>query len=112
MSYHGWLDAYASDAPGVDAQGTTPKTYIYVFGNPLIAQGMLRHDLGAALHIPPRIFVSELRGGRGTRVVYDDPATTIPVPAMAGGVVDADMRSAAEGLGEKVEALVKKITQA
>ena len=102
--YHMWMNAY-------NGTTDTPLTHVYAIGNPLIAQSMLRHDLAAAMFVPPRIVVSELPGGKGTRVIYDDPATTVPVPRTQGGEVHAEMKSAAEGLAAKLEALVQRITK-
>lgn len=90
---------------------STPATYVYTFGNPLIAQGMLRHDINGALHIPPRILVSEKADGTGTRVVYDDPLSVIAVPAKDGDAVNSELRSVAEGLSRKLEQLVRTIVR-
>ena len=104
VSYHNWLNAYVGS-------NTTPKTYVYAIGNPLIAQGMLQHDLVGALHVPPRILISELPDGKGTKVVYDDPAAMILVPSIPGGSVNAEMKSVAEGLSQKLDALMQTITK-
>ena len=90
---------------------STPATYVYTLGNPLIAQGMLRHDITGALHIPPRILVSERADGVGTRVVYDDPASVIAVPVTDGCAVNEQPRSAAESLSRKLERLVEVIVR-
>lgn len=103
-AYHNWLNAYAESTD-------TPRTHVYSIGNPLIAQGMLRHDLAAALHVPPRIVIIELADGKGTRIVYDDPATLIPVASAPGVEVNAEMKSVAEELSRKLEALVQAITR-
>ncbi|KAI0752599.1 TT1751-like protein [Daedaleopsis nitida] len=102
--YHRWMNAYTGNA-------STPATYVYMLGNPLIAQGMLRHDVVGALHIPPRILVSEKPDGSGTRVVYDDPASVIAVPGSEGGSVDEELKSAAEGLSQKLEHLVQTVVR-
>ena len=103
-AYHNWLNAYVGSP-------VTPRTHVYAFGNPLIAQGMLRHDLATALHVPPRLVVTELLDGKGTRVVYDDPATAIPVPRVSGDGVHAELKDTAEALSGKIEDLVQSITQ-
>ena len=103
-AYHNWLNAYSGSTE-------TPRTHVYSIGNPLIAQGMLRHDLAAALHVPPRIVIIELTGGKGTRVVYDDPAALIPVPSKQGVEVETEMESVALELSRKLEALVQTITR-
>ncbi|RPD61822.1 hypothetical protein L226DRAFT_506642 [Lentinus tigrinus ALCF2SS1-7] len=101
-AYHRWLNTYFGTTG-------TPQTYVYVLGNPLIAQTMLQHDLSGALHIPPRILVTEEADAPGTRIVYDDPASTIPVPRSAGESVYAELQGAAETLSEKLEELVQTI---
>lgn len=87
----------------------TPETYVYILGNPLIAQAMMRHDLVAGLQIPPRILVVENEDRAGTKVIYDVPSSMIAV-AGPGEVVNDDIRHAAEELDDKLEALVVKVT--
>ena len=82
LAHHRWMKTYT----GVPS---TPQTIVYTFGNPLIAQSMLRYDLVGTLHIPPKLVLIETPGG-GTKVIYDDPATTIPVPVVSGGYVFND----------------------
>ncbi|KAI0719749.1 hypothetical protein C8T65DRAFT_568658 [Cerioporus squamosus] len=101
-AYHPFLNAYFGTTH-------TPQTYLYVLGNPLIAQTMLKHDLTGALHIPPSVLITEKAGGTGTKIVYDDPASTIPVPASQGGTVNPDLQAAAEQLSQKLEQLVQTI---
>ncbi len=56
---------------GRGGQGIT-----YVFGNPLIAVQMTRHEPVAALYVPPRLFVCDA-GGEGVIVTYDVPSATL-----------------------------------
>ena len=105
MTYHRWLNAYKGATD-------TPQTYGYLFGNPLVAQTMLRHDLTAALHVPPKIVIVEKADGSGTRVVYDDPASIIAVPSVSGESVNPELVEAAEMLSRKFEALIETITKA
>ncbi|KAI1792668.1 hypothetical protein LXA43DRAFT_309718 [Ganoderma leucocontextum] len=104
-SYHKWLNAY-------NGTTDTPQTYGYVFGNPLVAQTMLRYELTAALHVPPKVVIVEKADGSGTKVTYDDPASVIAVPTASGGSVDRELVKAAEVLSRKFEALIQKITKA
>ena len=104
-AYHKWLNAY-------NGTTDTPQTYGYVFGNPLVAQTMLRHDLTVALHVPPKIVVVEKADGSGTRVAYDDPASVIAVPSASGESVKPELAEAAGVLSRKFEALIQKITKA
>ena len=103
-AYHRWMNTYFGTT-------NTPQTYVYVLGNPLIAQTMLQHDLSGALHIPPRILVSEKVDGSGTRVIYDDPGSSIPVPTSQGQTVDVELKAAAAKLSEKLGELVQTITR-
>ena len=103
-AYHRWMNTYFGTT-------NTPQTYVYVLGNPLIAQTMLQHDLSGALHIPPRILISEKVDGSGTRVIYDDPGSSIPVPASQGQTVDVELKAAAAKLSEKLGELVQTITR-
>ncbi|KAI0672147.1 hypothetical protein C8Q78DRAFT_729407 [Trametes maxima] len=107
ISHHNWLGTYTGNP------GSVPQAVVYTFGNPLLAQAMLRHDLTVGLHVPPKLLVLENADQRGTKVVYDDPAALIPVPSRgiaAGEDVNAELRATAEKLSAKVEELVKAIT--
>jgi len=99
--FHNWRNAY---------HGTTqtPKTVQYTFGNPLVAETMIRHDTFAALHVPPRMLVAEKSDHTGTQVIYMLPSSVIAVSS--GGNVSGDLKAAAEALDEKVERLVRRVT--
>ncbi|KAI0658053.1 TT1751-like protein [Cubamyces menziesii] len=101
MVHHRWLGTYTGSS-------NTPKAAVYIFGNPLIAQTMLQRDLAAGLNIPPKLMLLEKADGSGTKVIYDDPASIIAVPAH-GQIVDGALKQAAEDLSNKVEALVQSI---
>ncbi|TBU30425.1 hypothetical protein BD311DRAFT_659279 [Dichomitus squalens] len=105
MAYHNWLNAYHGTAD-------TPQTYAYIFGNPLIAQTMLKYDLNVALHVPLKIVIVERLDGSGTRVAYDDPASVIAVPKASGLGLDPELTKAAEALSQKLETLIQTITRA
>ncbi|KAI0761364.1 TT1751-like protein [Trametes elegans] len=102
ITHHRWLRTYANSVE-------IPQAAVYTFGNPLIAQSMLLRDLATGLHIPPKLLLLENADGSGTRVIYDDPASIIPVPGEGGTAPDARVVAAAEDLSVKVEDLVKKI---
>lgn len=103
-TYHHWLNAY-------NGTTDTPQTYSYTLGNPLVAQTILRHDLTAALHIPPKIIIVKKADGSGTWVAYDDPASVIAVPTVSGESVNPELAEAAEVLSRKFEALIQTITK-
>lgn len=101
LPHHNWLNAYFDTTQ-------TPETYVYVLGNPLIAQGMLRHDITAGLQIPPRILVVENKDRHGTKIIYDMPSSMMAVAA-PGQVLNAEVKRAAEDLDNRLEALISKI---
>jgi len=79
---------------------TEPKKAIqYVFGHPLIALEMTRHNLAAGLYVPLRLLIYE-HDGKTTRLEYDRPSSIL------GQFDDARIRSVAAALDHKVEALV------
>ncbi|KAI0636337.1 TT1751-like protein [Trametes polyzona] len=102
--HHRWLAAYMGAS-------SVPQAIVYTFGNPLIAQAMLRHDLAAGLHIPPKLMLLEVADGSGTKIIYDDPASLISVPGPGGREVDDELQKAAEGLSSKVTALVQNLLE-
>lgn len=100
IRHHVWLNVYHATI--------TPQTAIYTIGNPLIAQSILKHDLDAGLHIPPRLLVQEKPEGKGTRVMYQLPSSIMVLP----GSENTGLKELAEGLDRKFEALMRKITEA
>ena len=54
--------------------GMTRRAVQYTVGNPLVAIEMTRHALGAGLHAPLRVLISEDEAGR-TCVDYDLPSS-------------------------------------
>ncbi|XP_006460052.1 hypothetical protein AGABI2DRAFT_68010 [Agaricus bisporus var. bisporus H97] len=99
MRHNRWLDIYHAT--------TTPQVSIYTIGNPLFAQAILKHDLRAALHIPPRLLVLEKSEGQGTQVMYQLPSSVMVLP----GNDDAELKEKVEVLDRKLEALVARITE-
>ncbi len=99
LRHHPWLNTYTTTTD-------TPSTVIYTIGNPLVAQGILRYDLRAGLHIPPRLLVLEKADRTGTNVMYQLPSSIVVLPDSNG----TELREAAEGLDRKFEALARRIT--
>lgn len=98
MSHSEWLTTYFG------GQRKFLEAHVYTIGNPLIAQTMLQHDLTAGLHVPPKLLVLELEGGKGTSILYDLPSSVI-----LAGKEDADLKKAAGKLDEKFEDMVRKV---
>jgi uncharacterized protein (DUF302 family) len=81
-------------------------TRLYTIGNPLIAQTILQHDNLAALHIPPRILVTEKQDRSGTKIIYILPSSVMVLrdnPAL---------RDAVKVLDSKLEALLARVVRA
>jgi uncharacterized protein (DUF302 family) len=85
---------------------TTPQVSIYTIGNPLIAQNILKHNLRAGLHIPPRLLVLEKTEGQGTQVMYQLPSSIMTLP----GDDDGELKEKLDALDSKLEALIAKVT--
>lgn len=85
-----------------------PGFSVYTLGNPIIAQGIVKRNALAAYHIPPRFVVTENQDGQGTTVTYHLPSTAM----VAGGdASDEILFQRVTDLADKLEELVKKITQ-
>ncbi|KAI0078083.1 TT1751-like protein [Panus rudis PR-1116 ss-1] len=96
-SHSKWLSAY------FNGTRTFTETHVYTMGNPLVAQTMLKHDLTAGLHVPPKLLVQEIEGGKGSRVIYDLPSSVICLNG------NEELRKAALALDEKFENFVRKV---
>lgn len=59
----------------LSVMGVRKKAKAYVFGNPLVALTMLRHDVGAGLNLPIRAMIYETEPGGATRFSYDLPSS-------------------------------------
>lgn len=97
FKHHRLLDIYQ----GVD---DTPKAVVYTIGNPLIAQTILRHNIRAALEIPPRLLILEKPDRKGTQILYHLPSSVMTLDG------DPELTSAVEALDAKLEKLVSTIT--
>ncbi|HWC84816.1 MAG TPA: DUF302 domain-containing protein [Pseudonocardiaceae bacterium] len=85
--------------------GTKAKAKKYVYGNPIVAETMLRHDLRAGLQVPLSIMIREDDDGHA-RVSYD-------LPSSAMGFIDnPDLAEAAMALDARLTAFVRELTGA
>jgi len=92
---HGaWLPAF-----GIRRRATR-----WIFGNPLIAITMLRHDIRAGLFAPVELLLFEPDSGNGSTVIYDLPSSLM--------VVDdsPELLSAALVLDAKLQDVVSRAT--
>ncbi len=94
MDHGGWIGKF----------GIKRKVVRWIFGNPLIAITMLRHDLSAGLFVPVELLLMEEADGVGSVMFYVRPSSLIAIGE------DAGLRAAAEALDRKVEALVASAT--
>lgn len=91
---HGdWLKLY----------GIETRSRLYIVGNPLIADTMLKHDLGVALNVPVRVLIYETKDGE-VRLGYDQPS------CLMSRLNNAEVTAAAERLDAKLAALAERAT--
>ena len=65
IDHGGWLSKF----------GIRRRMVRWIFGNPLIAITMIRHDLTAGLSAPVEILVTEAEDGLGTTITYVRPSS-------------------------------------
>jgi len=75
-----------------------------IFGNPLIAITMLRHDLTAGLFVPVEMLLMENESGDGSTVLYDLPSSLMAIER------NPALRDAAQELDRKLQTLVSRVT--
>jgi uncharacterized protein (DUF302 family) len=80
--------------------GINRREVRWIYGNPLIAITMLRHDYSAGLFVPVELLLAENDGGAGCNITYVLPSSLISVEE------NAPLRAAALALDAKVKALV------
>jgi uncharacterized protein (DUF302 family) len=81
------------------------RTVRWIFGNPLIAETMIRHDITAGLFAPVEMLITEAEGGGGATLTYVRPSTLMVVES------NPPLQAAAEALDAKVEALIERAVQ-
>lgn len=85
--------------------GTAAKARKYIYGNPVVAETMLRHDLRGGLQVPLSIMIWEDGDGLA-RISYDLPSSTM------GFIDDPALAEAARALDAKLIAFVEGLTGA
>lgn len=85
--------------------GHQVKAKKYLYGNPLIAETMMRHDTRFGLQAPNQIMVYEDAEGHA-RVCYDLPSSIFNF------IGNTELTTTAYGLDAKVAAFVEQITGA
>jgi len=84
--------------------GINRKVIRLVFGNPIIAYTMIRHDITAALFAPVELLLYEDKSGVGSTILYDLPSSLM--------VLDENppLLVAAKALDQKLADLMAQIT--
>ena len=85
-----------------------PSALLYTIGNPLIAQMILKHNILAALNIPPRLLIQEKSDEIGTTVSYYLPSSMMARPE---GDNDPVLQVGLQDLDSKLKTLVERITK-
>ena len=85
--------------------GAKVKAKKYVYGNPLVAETMLAHDLRAGLQVPLSIMIREDADGHA-RVSYDLPSSVMSF------LDSPELAKAARALDAKLTAFVEELTGA
>ncbi len=94
----------------IDHGGWTPifgmrrKAMRWIFGNPLMAITMLRHDITAGLFVPVELLLIEEPDGGGATLIYVRPSSLIAIDG------NPELLAAAQALDAKFEALVARAT--
>jgi uncharacterized protein (DUF302 family) len=85
--------------------GVVAKARMYTIGNPLIAQTMIKHDLGVGLNVPIRLMIYQDASGM-VRLVYDLPSS------LMSRLRNEQVAAAASKLDAKLGALAELATGA
>lgn len=93
---HGsWLGMY----------GIHRRSVRWIFGNPLIAVTMIRHDISAGLFVPVEMLITEAEDGMGATLTYLLPSSLMVIED------NQPLRAAAEALDKKVATLVERASR-
>jgi len=75
------------------------KSLRWIFGNPIIAQTMIRHDATAGLFVPVELLFTELPDSKGCAIAYVVPSSLMMIDD------NPPLAAAASRLDRKLEAL-------
>jgi uncharacterized protein (DUF302 family) len=75
----------------------------WIFGNPVIAYTMLKHDVAAGLFAPIEFLLVEKESGRGATLIYDQPSSLMVIEE------NPPLLEAAQALDRKFAALVERV---
>jgi hypothetical protein len=91
----------------IEKYGIHRRLLRWIFGNPLIAITMLRHDYTAGLFVPIELLLAENDDGVGCSIVYVLPSSLIAIDG-----ANRQLLSASQALDAKLEALVASVVAA
>jgi uncharacterized protein (DUF302 family) len=104
MGDSGFGRAFAMDhGRWLGFSGTSAKATKYLYGNPVVAGTILRHDVRTSLQVPLSLLIFEDADGHGC-MAYDVPSS------LMGHLDDPRLREAAAALDAKVAAFVEELT--
>ncbi|PFH51462.1 hypothetical protein AMATHDRAFT_59249 [Amanita thiersii Skay4041] len=95
LNHHKWLNIFEGN--------DNPAAVLYIIGNPLIAQTIIKHDIRAAYNIPPRLLVLEKPDRSGTKLVYHLPSSVMALTD------NPELKAAVAILDQKLEDFVKSV---
>jgi uncharacterized protein (DUF302 family) len=90
--------------PWMKVRGLKGRGVLYILGNPLIAQTMIKFDISVGLNVPVRMFVYEDEASGTGRIGYDLPSSLM---ARLG---NEEVDEAAKALDAKMAALAESAT--
>ena len=93
MDHGAWLKIF----------GIRRKVVRWIFGNPVIAYTMLRHDIAAGLFAPIEFLLFENGSGQGATLVYDLPSSLMVIED------NPPLLEAARALDRKFAELVERV---
>ncbi|CAK5273518.1 unnamed protein product [Mycena citricolor] len=83
-------------------QNPTSRFKLFVIGNPVVAETMVKYDFRASYFVPVRILL--LENGNGTKIFYQQPSSVMNL------IGSEDLKNATEALDRKVESFIDSIT--
>ncbi len=93
MDHGAWLKIF----------GVRRKVMRWIFGNPVIAYTMLKHDIIAGLFAPIEFLLFENESGSGATLVYDLPSSLMVISD------NPPLLEAAKALDRKFAELVERV---
>lgn len=93
MDHGAWLKTF----------GILRKVVRWIFGNPVVAYTMLRHDIAAGLFAPIELLLMENESGNGALLIYDLPSSLMVIED------NPPLLEAAEALDRKFAELAERV---